>query len=663
MKHLFLAILLLAPATHAQWTPIGPPGGGVNAVRFAGERMYAAADGGVFASADRGATWTLLVKVAGWNASMLAVDARLPDNIVAVFAVASSGDVTFVPSRVFRSADGGATWHEATQNLPSEKWIRTLAVDPFNPSTLYLGLACRELSFKTGCDPCSAAASPAGVGIYKSIDGGERWTFSSGGLSGNDLCIRGVAPDPAVPNRIYSYSDTYQFTLFRRRSLSTNAGATWDVMSGDYGPSRDLVIHPRSGRRFAISDSDRSASIVISEDGGVWNPTSAAPFGPLINAFAVDSNDDAIIYAATNFGLARTTNRGSTWSKLTSSRQGVALSVAIDPADSRRIYLGANGGLFVSPDSGATWDEMEIGQVATAPHEVQFDPAHPGWLYALLSDDFAPQTVVRSRDNGRTWEPLRNGLEERFTSSAPSLAIAADGTPFSTMQRVTGNSPGIMRFDGSRWIEMPFPANTIPRTIVADPVDASTLYVATYSNIVFKTSDRGANWRAVYSTPLGYGSYRLFADRSGIYVFDSNIVKSEDRGETWRTLGTFFNQIFSLAVAGSTIYRIDCCSHALHRSDDGGATWKTLPEPPFDVRELAADPQRPNVVYARTRVNGLLRSVNSGLTWSAFNDNLPTLLLNGVAVDPRSGAVFALTLREGILVRPVVETRRRAIGH
>lgn len=167
----------------------------------------------------------------------------------------------------------------------------------------------------------------------------------------------------------------------------------------------------------------------------------------------------------------------------------------------------------------------------------------------------------------------------------------------------------------------------------------------------------------MYSATLGYGGYKLRADRSGIYVFDSMIIKSEDRGETWRTLGTFFNQIFSLAVAGSTIYRIDCCSHALHRSDDGGETWKTLPEPPFDVRELAVDPQRPNVVYARTRVNGLLRSVNSGLTWSAFNDNLPTLMLNGVAVDPRSGAVFALTLREGILVRPVVETRRRAAGH
>jgi len=132
MKHVLLAILLLAPAAHAQWNQIGPPGGGVNAVRFAGERMYAAANGGVFVSADRGGTWTLLVRVAGWNASMIAVDERLPDSLVAVFALPSAGDVSFVPSRLFRSADAGATWYEVTQSLPADKWIRTLAIDPFN---------------------------------------------------------------------------------------------------------------------------------------------------------------------------------------------------------------------------------------------------------------------------------------------------------------------------------------------------------------------------------------------------------------------------------------------------------------------------------------------------------------------------------------------------
>ena len=662
MKRLVLAILLLAPSTHAQWTSIGPPGGGVNIVRFAGERLYAAANGGVFVSSDRAASWSLSIKVSGWDASLLAANPRLPNDLVAAFVrrpwFLDSG---FIPTRLFKSADAGATWHEVTSGLPPEMWIRTLAVDPFTPSTLYAGLACREASFKSGCETCAAIAAPSGVGIYKSTDAGETWHLSSGGLSDNHLCIRGIAPDPATPNRIYSYSETYQTALFSRHSLSTNAGATWDAVSDDYTPSRDLVIHPRSGRRFAIADFDRGASIVISDDGATWRPTVHSPAAAGVFGFAVDPQDDSIIYAATSGGLSRTSDRGATWSTVTSMVQGATMSVAIDPADNHRIVLGATGGLFVSPDSGATWSERPIGQIATTPREIVFDPAHPGWIYTVVRDEVAPQIVFRSPDAGGTWEALTRGLEERFNVSPPALAIAADGTPFSTMY-IPGGTPGIMRFDGARWIELSFPSGFAPQAIVADPIDAATLYVATYAAAIFKTSDRGATWRQVRSGSIGYSGIQLLADASGLYAFDATVLQSTDRGETWQTLATFPQQTFSLAIAGSTIYRFgSCCINAFQRSDDSGATWKMLPYPPYDGRKLAVDRQRPNIVYLQTVANGLLRSADSGQTWSAFNDGLPTLLLNGVSVDPRTHELFALTLREGIVKRSV-EVRRRAIG-
>src|SRR5439155_4778155 len=128
------------------------------------------------------------------------------------------------------------------------------------------------------------------VGLYKSVDAGETWTLSSNGLSDVQLCIRGIAADSAS-SRIYAYSENYQGTFFVRRSASTNAAASWDVVNDANAPSRDLIVHPRTGRRFALSETPSSAAVVTSDDGTTWRSVTTHLSVP-VQCFAVDPDDD-----------------------------------------------------------------------------------------------------------------------------------------------------------------------------------------------------------------------------------------------------------------------------------------------------------------------------------------------------------------------------------
>jgi photosystem II stability/assembly factor-like uncharacterized protein len=81
----------------------------------------------------------------------------LPSKPATIWAGAAGGGI-------WKSDDAGkhwrALWHkQATLNIGS------LAIDPTNPATLYCGTGEANLS----------ADSYEGVGIYRSIDGGESW--------------------------------------------------------------------------------------------------------------------------------------------------------------------------------------------------------------------------------------------------------------------------------------------------------------------------------------------------------------------------------------------------------------------------------------------------------------------------------------------------------
>src|SRR5207253_3920806 len=94
---------------------------------------------------------------------------------------------------IFKSTDGGATWHQLTKGLPEGIVQANLTVAPSSPARLF-----------------ASVATMTSVGLYRSDDGGDSWFVATtdarpgARIGGGDLPV--LRFDPKSPDIIYSAS-------------------------------------------------------------------------------------------------------------------------------------------------------------------------------------------------------------------------------------------------------------------------------------------------------------------------------------------------------------------------------------------------------------------------------------------------------------------------
>jgi photosystem II stability/assembly factor-like uncharacterized protein len=112
---------------------------------------------------------------------------------------------------------------------------------------------------------------------------------------------------------------------------------------------------------------------------------------------------------------------------------------------------------------------------------------------------------------------------------------------------------------------------------------------------------------------------------------DPNIVYTGSSAFT--TAGVFNNQ---LPAAG------------VYVSHDGGATWNSANDALSEntnVLDICVDPTDPQIVYAATGTNGLLKSYDAGGSWTAMNFPIPvTKPMRLVAVNPDNSKIIFASL-------------------
>jgi photosystem II stability/assembly factor-like uncharacterized protein len=225
-------------------------------------------------------------------------------------------------------------------------------------------------------------------------------------------------------------------------------------------------------------------------------------------------------------------------------------------------------------------------------------------------------------------------------------------------------------------------------TLVIDPEDTATIYARTYSGKVFKSTDGGANWRAL-SNILGVNSLVIDPTMSSkIYVgTDHGVFKSTDRGRSWTSANTgliagsitkvaidatttstlyavAFDGIFKSTNAGTSwvgintglpsnayiqsiavdpivssaiyvSYGLPNSGGRLMKSIDGGENWNVIATSGgMDVNRMAFDPTTSSTVYLPAR-NGIFKSIDAGMSWNLVNAGLPPdAFATSVVVDP-----------------------------
>ncbi|HEV7508880.1 MAG TPA: hypothetical protein VGS07_28650 [Thermoanaerobaculia bacterium] len=189
--------------------------------------LYAGSGGGqrLFASHDSGATWQPLEPGFDCAFNTLAAAPSAPATLYAGGTLTTNPSLTCHLTRaaLFRSTDGGATWTRADNGLAGDG-VLSLAVDPFDPRTLYaqsggrLGNSTGVSKSLDGGATWSVLASPLvsdlvfsagggtlwgnqGAQVFASRDGGASWQSVGGPTVFN---IDRLIPDPVDPDRLYA---------------------------------------------------------------------------------------------------------------------------------------------------------------------------------------------------------------------------------------------------------------------------------------------------------------------------------------------------------------------------------------------------------------------------------------------------------------------------
>jgi hypothetical protein len=192
-------------------------------------------------------------------------------------------------------------------------------------------------------------------------------------------------------------------------------------------------------------------------------------------------------------------------------------------------------------------------------------------------------------------------------------------------------------------------------SLVVDPNDSRTLYAGTDQGI-FKTTDDAATW-SLSNAGLGTGLRRVFLPSSNppllVALTFAGPYVSSDGAATWTSIKNdpaafgYTGEVLDVLVEpGDSNRMLALTASATFVTTDGGASWT-----PVLAQGLSGRLQR--IVRASTAMfvtsdQGVLRSMDNGLTWAAWNEGLQNVDIRGIVVDgsrilvaTQGGGVFA----------------------
>ncbi len=465
-------------------------------------------------------------------------------------------------SGIYKSEDGGDTWTELTNDLPtasSQKGRIGLAIAPANPNVLMAIYANTSGSLQ---------------GIYKTINGGSNWERVGRIGSVPFMWWFGkIAIDPINTDKVFAPG----FALER----STDGGENFNIVGGNmHVDQHSVFMHPLN-TDFVVAGND--GGIYISNDGG----TSFAKKNNLpitqFYALEIDHLNPERLYGGTqDNGTNRTLNGGvNDWELLFF---GDGFRVIVDPTDSDRIYgESQNGNLLRSIDGGnrffSALNGVDVNDRNNWNTPIAINPNQTNILY------YCTQRIYQSTNNAQSWRAI-----------SPDLSNGA----------VAGN--------------LTFGTTT---TIDVSTVDGAIIYVGTDDGNVWNTLDGGANWTkisddlpnrwvtSVVTDPIDANvAYAIFSG----YRFGENIgqiYRTSDNGGTWEDLSNNLPDVplNDLIINPQNTDQLFLASDiGIFESQNGGLNWTILNDNLPNVPVTDLDFHNPTqTLVAATYGRGLYR--------------------------------------------------------
>jgi photosystem II stability/assembly factor-like uncharacterized protein len=601
----------------------------------------------------------------------LAVD---PTNASIIYAGGADGGV-------WKTTNGGTNWTPLTDTQVSLA-IGAFAIDPSNHLNIYAG---------TGEDNNNQDGY-TGAGILKSTDGGSTWTNLPGPFVGPFDSVTGggsigsLAVHP-TNGQILLAGVTLEGAdgVYR----STDGGSTWTGVIGGSGfPATAVVFDPTNGNNafVAIGASGGNAQNGIygsTDAGATWTPlltAGTAPAGRIALALAPSTpttlyasiayESDGTTSAGSLYALYKTTNSGTSWTKLASVPNycnpqcwyDMALAVAPNNAN---VVFGAGAYQYAtdsqttvvrSTDGGTTWALLGGGangvNVHTDGHAVAFSPSGSTVYVGTDGGVWSSTNVTASTVN---WTSLNatlaitqfyNGLSVDPTNVNRMFGGAQDNGPQGYTDSLTWNGVAPCGDGGFSAI---------------DPLSPDTVYVSGHGPCVEKSTTGGSLNTFSNVAPTISSSGRIAfippvvldpSSPSNVYVGANQLYQSTDGATTWNAISpdlTAGGTLAIVAVAPSdsnTIYTgSDDAIVAVTKDALAGTSskWSNISTAATRaVTDIKVDPTTSTTAYVTyggfsgftDSVGHVFKTTNGGSSWTDISGNLPNTEVTSIAIDP-----------------------------
>jgi photosystem II stability/assembly factor-like uncharacterized protein len=222
--------------------------------------------------------------------------------------------------------------------------------------------------------------------------------------------------------------------------------------------------------------------------------------------------------------------------------QSLLLDLAM--AGRRFVAVGERGHVLLSDDQGATWRQAKSVPTRAMLTAVFFVDSDYGW--AVGHDE----TILNTMDGGETWirshfapEAQQPLLDLWFANRVSGIAVGAYGSYFTTNDG--GRTWSGARFAPAREATPPPEAGT--DAFEEGPPDyhlnrivgvGNRLYIAAEGGQLYRSDDRGANWRALPSPYEGsfFGLVPIRGEGLLAFGLRGRLFKSADAGQTWHQI-------------------------------------------------------------------------------------------------------------------------------
>ncbi len=588
--------------------------------------------GGLFRSRDGGQSWEAVGLENTQNIHRIIVHRDNPD-IVYVGAMGSIWGPN--PERgVYRTEDGGKSW-EHILSVDDGVGIGDLVVDPTNPEKLLAAM------WEFDRDPWFFNSGGPQSGLYMTYDGGDTWEqrTDEDGLPKGDLGRIGLAISPSSPNIIYALIEAKINGLYK----SVDGGKKWSLVSEKNIGNRpfyyaDIFIDPINENRIY----NLWSYVSLSEDGGKTFKT-ILDYGtnvhPDHHAFWVHPNDPSYLIEGNDGGLNISRDRGKTWRFVTNIPVAQFYHINYDMDIPYHIGGGMqDNGSWVGPSQAwkrggiinADWQEVLFGDgfdlhfkpgnsrylfaMSQGGYLNKVDretgarlfirPTHPdgewlrfNWNAALSLDPyndkglyFGSQYVHKSSDDGQNWTIISPDL----TTNDP--------------EKQKADSSGGLTFDATQAENY-----TTILAIAPDLHDKNTIWVGTDDGNLQITRDGGKNWVNMANKLSGApkGSWIPYIEVSKTNAGEAFVIVNDYRRNNFEPMAyhtTDYGQSWTSIVDKNQVKGYTLC--------------------------IVQDPEAPSLLFLGTD-RGLYFSIDYGKNWTQWTEGFPPVSTADLKIHPR----------------------------